>query len=266
MGEQEPCPWLYAQDAFWEWMQQDPALAHALRALPTQRQAGYCMVCGRETSDGIVSKWDTFTDWSVFRLKDSHLVCPACYTAKVYGHVGQQGQLVIQDDGRPGNGRSYSMLFVQTATGIDGKVPWDGAWWTIPDTRPLMAMIVRGDNPSRQHWLFHASVSRNAEVVILPINDRAMWLPQAVIQAWGEWMAETLVDPQALAAAQPPQKGKQVETALTAMPWAEAFMARVPLSLSITPPLRGVLASLARTALQAAYTANTIEEIEEEPV
>lgn len=247
-------------------MQHEPTMAPVLRALPAVRRAGYCMVCGRETAEGLTTKWETFTDWSIFRVKDSPLVCPACYVAKVYGHAGQQGHLLIQADGRPGNGRSYSMLITATATGIEGQVPWDGAWWTIPDTRPLMAMIVRGDTPSRQHWLFHAGISRNDEVVLLPINDHTVWLPQAVIRAWGAWMAETLENPQALAAAQPPKTGKTVQTALAAMPWAEAFTARVPLSPTLPPPVRGVLASLARVALQTAYAAYTGELIEEETI
>lgn len=252
MDQHHLTPWLYPQDAFWAWMQQTPHMHPAIQAMPTKRQAGICMVCGRETPDGIFEKWETFTDWSIFRAKDSWVTCPACWAAKVYGHVGQGDHLVIRPNGRPGNGRSYSMLLVHTTTGVMGSVPWTGDWWDIPPIRPLVAMIVRGDNPSRQHWIFHAAISLNAEGVSLLVNGNMIWLPQTTIDQWHDWMQHTLSSPESLRAALPKRKG---DRALALMPWAETFYQAFPLTPTLTAPLRGLLGSLIRQRLEATWEA-----------
>lgn len=233
--------WLYPQDAFWDWFLVAPAFAIARQTVPPASGAGRCALCGRMTDHWITTeRWATFTDWSAFRGPGAGL-CPPCWAAKVYGHVGVQGGLAIHPDGRPGSGRSYSVLIVDAAQGITGFTPWSGAWWDIPPTRPLVALLVRGDNPSRQHWIFHAAVSASPDTVALLINGTMVWLPQDRLTLLHNWIHPLLEDPQAARQAVP-----QEAQALAALSWGPWFYEVFPVSPTLTFPIRQLLGNLVK--------------------
>lgn len=240
-------PWTYAQDAFWEWFQTDPAFAQARQQIPQPQGSGRCALCGRETDAWIAAgQWKTFTDWTAFRSPGAGL-CPPCWAAKAYGHNAAPSGLAMAADGRPLNGRSYSLLIAKTASGLAGAVPWTGSWWDIPADRPLVAQIVRGDLPSRQHWIFHADVSANPETVALLVNGERTWIRQTQIEAVRRWLVPLLADPVKARDAVP----RRAEP-LSTLPWTPWFADLFPVSPVLSPYARTVLASLVKRALDQA--------------
>ena len=233
--------WTYAQDAFWEWFQSRQEFTLAQTQIPQSQGSGLCAVCGRETEYWIKSDgWKTFTDWSVFRSPGGGL-CRPCWVAKHYGRIASKTGLAIGPQGQALNGRSYSLWIAKTTHGIQGAVPWSGSWWELPTERPLVAQIVWGDRPSRQHWLYHAIVSANEEIVALLVNGEIAWVSQQQIVRFREWVIPVLNDV-ALAKKFVPDQARPVSS----LPWARLFYDLFPPSPVLSLSVRSILGGLVK--------------------